>query len=119
MSTIVLSLLYADIATSPDFIAVMHPQTCCDTCTCLGYDAEQQALVHQCGVCQQLQYDHLPFTPLFAQPLLDRLAHQHYQIACPYCQDIATLVGGTPQEGFYFVCDSRCHQSFTRAIRRF
>ena len=90
---------------------------CGATCDCTGY--ANGALIYDCLLCSGSTTDALNFVPIFAQDAVTAAAMRHYQIDCPYCGGTASLVGGSPQQGYFFVCQDRCHTDFSRAIRRF
>jgi hypothetical protein len=89
---------------------------CGADCTCTGY--ADGVLIYDCLLCPTAVEDHLHFAPLFAQDAIQSATMRHYEIDCPYCGDCASLVGGSSQQGYFFVCRDRCHSEFARTIRR-
>jgi DNA-directed RNA polymerase subunit RPC12/RpoP len=90
---------------------------CGADCDCTGY--AEAALVYDCLLCGRSIADDLNFAPVFALDAVTAAAQRHFQIDCPYCAGTASLVGGSPQQGYFFVCQDRCHTDITRTIRRF
>lgn len=97
--------------------ALLTPPNCAlcgATCHCEGYNAH--GLVYSCPTCATLHLEPLPFEPLFAQDPLQAALKTHYEIACPYCEARARLVGGDAKAGYFFICEDHCWPHF---IRRF
>jgi len=116
----VLLMTVEDFAQDATFELLAQPMGCaaCGAgCACVGY--ADHALLYRCAACGTLHTDSLPMQPLFAQDIIQAAALRHYAIPCPYCQENAPLVGGSHHDGLFFICAKRCHQHFTRTIRRF
>ena len=90
---------------------------CGGACHCEGCSGHE--LIYRCHICDAQTPDALDFEPLFAVDILRAAMMQHYEITCPYCSGRAHIVGGSIEDGLFFVCEDRCHEHFIRAIRRF
>lgn len=80
---------------------------------------QHDVLVYELLDSGGLLLDHLPFVPIFAQNAIQQATHAHFEMTCPYCEKTAPFVGGNTHDGYYFICEDRCHTPFTRFIRRY
>ena len=108
-----------EFAEDSAFRLLVRPIACPDCgadCACAGY--VDGALIYHCLLCPTTVLDDLHFVPLFAQNAVQAASLRHYEIDCPYCGETASLVGGSSQQGYFFVCQDRCHTHFSRTIRQ-
>ncbi len=111
---------YSTFAHDPIYKLIHRPMicpACLGRCLCEGY--AEKALLYACPGCGSAYWDILGYEPLFAAAPMIEATHRHYEIACPYCEGAASMVGGDSRDGLFFVCRKRCHLDYTRTVRRF
>lgn len=117
---ITISILFEAFAHDP-VLGLLEKRVLCprceNSCHCVG--CHMRDLIYHCQTCDLIVHDPLPFVPLFAADVVHAATMQHYEISCPYCQKRARVVGGSSQEGLFFVCEDRCHIEHVRTIRRY